>query len=386
MAIAPHDWALVAHELGASLAPVRNAVDLLRRGATGDLTPRAGQMLGIASRGLERADRVLQNLAALAAPTPPRLHLESFEAQPFLERLREDFAIEADVRGIRLVVDADARLSCIADLACLEQLIANLISNALKFTPEGGHVTLRARRAAVLPGRLVLLGGGFGLRPSFLALEVLDTGMGVSEEARRRLFEPFFRAAEAEARAIPGSGLGLAVARRLAMLLRADLRLVAAPEAGACLRLVLAADTPTWDLVGRVDAALEEMGPRVLRRQETMMVLRRDSGWMGTRPETLSAMLQRALDEPETIVLELAPTTWTLATPAPVRRLCAALDVVLPADPDWRRGLRLHAQRARQGSRADEKLLQGLVRCRHALPMQRRRREEVAHVAHPARG
>src|SRR2546428_83082 len=62
------EWAMVAHEVGGALTPARNALDLVRGGTSGRLQPEQAHLLGIAARGLERAERVLQNLLALAAP------------------------------------------------------------------------------------------------------------------------------------------------------------------------------------------------------------------------------------------------------------------------------------------------------------------------------
>jgi histidine kinase/DNA gyrase B/HSP90-like ATPase len=386
MADSPNDWALAAHELGGALVPVRTSVDLLKGGAAGPLAPEADRLLGIASRSLERVDRVLQNWIAFAAPESHRARPELQDAGEFLAHLRDEFATEAAARRIELRVEAESGGGCFADTQCLDQLLANLVSNALKFTSEGGRVTLRASRARLLPGRLALLGGGFEVQPAFTALEVIDTGIGLSDDARRRCFEPFYRAPEAEDRGIRGSGLGLAVARRLAALLHADLRPLPSPQAGACFRLVLAADPPTWELVCRVDAALAALAARFARRSETLVVLRRPGGFAPERLDTLRAALGARLVEPRLVALELSPSTWVLSAPLPVRSLLVALHRVLERDSDWRSSLRMYAQRVRRGSPPDERLLQGLVRCRHALPEPRAEREASVDVTHPARG
>ncbi len=215
------EWAMVAHELGGALSPSRNALDLVRSTTAGPLSPDQERLLHIASRGLGRAERILQNMLALAAPESYEARVEAVESSALLGRLCEEFAAEAAGRGVQLrhAVDSDAA-AFPADPLCLEQVLANLVSNAIKFTPEGGEVSLGAgpARAAVLPGRLALLGGGFGVAPRFVSLEVRDSGVGLSEETRRRLFEPFFRGPEAEKSGAPGMGLGLTVARRLTQL------------------------------------------------------------------------------------------------------------------------------------------------------------------------
>jgi signal transduction histidine kinase len=101
-------------------------------------------------------------------------------------------------RGVALHVCAEPVPSARADRARLAQVIDNLLSNALKFTPPGGRVQLRTTPR----GREV-------------ALEVADTGMGISKEDQARLFERFYRTSAATLRAIPGTGLGLAISKMI---------------------------------------------------------------------------------------------------------------------------------------------------------------------------
>jgi len=86
------------------------------------------------------------------------------------------------------------------DAALLEQMGENLVSNAIKYTPAGGKVTLAVAPAA----------GGW------LRLEVSDTGIGIPEEARARLFSEFFRAENARQLEVTGTGLGLVIVREIA--------------------------------------------------------------------------------------------------------------------------------------------------------------------------
>jgi hypothetical protein len=382
----PDDWAMVAHELGGALTPVRNAVDLLSGGAVGPGTPDAGRLLAVAARGLARADRILGNLVTLAVPGAQATRAESVDATALLAKLRDDFAGEAAAGQIELVTEGDAGTLLSADPGCLEQLLANLIANAIKFTPAGGRVTFRALRAAMLPGRLALLGGGLGDQPRFTAIEVQDTGMGIVGEARARLFEPFYRAPEALASAIPGSGLGLAVARRLADALHADLQLVAERTPGACFRLVVAADAETSALVRRTDAVLSELASRLAERRETLVVLQRTAGLAPQEVEAFESSLRNSLGDPRAAALPISDTTWIACAPCSVRAFIASIAAALGADPEWSAGLRLHAQRAPRGAAADERLLQGIVRCVHPLPVARSSRtEEVADASHSSR-
>ena len=101
--------------------------------------------------------------------------------------------------GIELVLALGLLPVLVGDGGRLGQLLDNLISNALKFTPRGGRVTVRT-----------------GRKGDVAFAEVEDTGMGISAADQERLFERFFRTTSATAEAIPGIGLGLSISQAIA--------------------------------------------------------------------------------------------------------------------------------------------------------------------------
>ena len=104
----------------------------------------------------------------------------------------------ATEKGIEIALDLDGLGELHADRARLAQVLDNLISNALKFTSPGGHVSVRTSRHADVG-----------------VIEVSDDGMGMSEEDRGQLFQRFFRTASATDHAIQGTGLGLAIVKAI---------------------------------------------------------------------------------------------------------------------------------------------------------------------------
>lgn len=104
----------------------------------------------------------------------------------------------ADGKDVELDLLTRGPLSARGDRRRLAQVLDNLVSNAIKFTPEGGRVEIHV-----------------GTDADQALLEVSDTGIGISEADRQRLFTPFFRAPEAVERQIPGTGLGLHIAREI---------------------------------------------------------------------------------------------------------------------------------------------------------------------------
>lgn len=198
--------------------------------------------------------------------------------------------------GLELIVRIDPSLprSAPLDAQRLRQCLTNLLSNALKYTRQGG-VTVTAGMAA----------------PGVLAIEVADTGPGISDDEAERIFEPFRQGHSATS----GSGLGLSISRALARAMGGDLRLV--PRArGACFRLTLAIaavpDLPVPRAPGPLPAA-RFTGARVLivddiatnrlvaRVQLSVYGLLCDEAADGT-----TALAKIAADPPDIVLLDLA--------------------------------------------------------------------------------
>jgi hypothetical protein len=384
----PDALALVVHEIGGALTPARNALDIVRTGAAHMAAPEAQRFIELAARNLARAERILDNVTALAAPAAWTPRWQPVALAPLFARLCEEYAGDAVTRGIAVGWEVDPRLEIPTDARCLEQILVNLVSNALKFTPSGGAVTLRGERARgpVLPGRLSLLGGGFGVQPRLVCVEVADTGIGLSEDARHRLFEPFYRSDEARRFGAPGLGLGLTVARQLAQLVHADLRVGAhvGSQTGARLVLTVPADDPTRDLVSRLDTLLAELAPRWAEAAQSLVVLRLPAAagaaaWPAVR-------VSLAATTADIVVAALSPTTWVVSARLGLRPLLAAVTAAVHAagGDALVQAVRMHAQRTRRGGSADESLLQGLVRARHPLPERLGTRVGVSDVQDPA--
>jgi len=387
----PDALARVAHEIGGALTPARNALDLVRSERAGDLPADCRRFVEVAARNLARAARILDNLVAIAVPESYTPRIEEVPLADLLARTCEDYALEATARGIALGWQCDPEIAVPTDRGCLEQILANLVGNALKFTPQGGSVSLRLERSRgpVLPGRLSLLGGGFGVKPRLVCLEIQDTGIGLSAAAREHLFEPYFRAAEARAHGASGLGLGLAVARRLAQLLHGDLRLGACADGqGTRFVISLPADAATLQLVSVLDGCLAELQPRLAAGGMTVSVLRVPASCGEAVRSRVLAALWRQLPAAGAALTALSDSTWVVAAQAGVRPLLAVLvqSLLAAAGADAAAAVRMHAQCVPRGAVADEALLQGLVRSRHPLPMRLVVREEVSRAEDPARG
>ncbi|HZL84235.1 MAG TPA: HAMP domain-containing sensor histidine kinase [Candidatus Krumholzibacteria bacterium] len=368
------DLAMVAHELGGALAPTRNALQLLD-GASG-LAPEQTRLLAIAGRGLARAERVLQNLSSIAWLEDADLRLESTDIGAVLRELVEESTVESQARVIRVQLTLDRGLGAIPTARfAFEQVLVNLLSNAFKFTPATGAIEISAQpvQGAVLPGRMLLLAGGFGFKPAFVKVRVADNGVGLSDATRRRLFQPFCRGSEATG--VPGMGLGLAVSQRLARRMGGDLR-AETPARGASFVLTLPADSPTLEFIGRVDRIVHEWSQRLALVPCSLAVIRLDAGCSEATVALESGLRQSARDE-SCRVVALADETWVAWSVAELRTfapaLAASLRSVLGAGASAK--LRLALRRVPRGAAADPVLLQAAVRCKHGVAALERKRE-----------
>jgi two-component system, NtrC family, sensor histidine kinase GlrK len=189
----------VSHELKTPLTALREGAELLHDEVAGPLAPPQHQVVSIMRDNSVKLQRLIEELLDYQRA----LHAAaSLEVRPLdLDELVRDAArsheLAAQAKGLRLTLDAQAT-TLEADPQKLRSIVDNLISNAVKFTPPGGTIAVRARAA-----------GGEAV------IEVVDTGPGVPAEERESIFNLFFRGRSkaAEGGRVKGSGLGLAIAR-----------------------------------------------------------------------------------------------------------------------------------------------------------------------------
>jgi PAS domain S-box-containing protein len=191
---------LVSHELRTPLTSIRGYLELLLDGGAGDLNADQERFLAVVERNSARLLQLVGDLLFMAQVEAGKLALELDELD-LAEVARE--CVEAaqplaDDRGIELRADVAAIPSMLGDRSRLAQVLDNLVSNALKFTPSGGRVDVRVSVDG--PDAVV---------------EVADTGVGIPADEQHRLFDRFFRSTTATEQAIPGTGLGLTIAKTI---------------------------------------------------------------------------------------------------------------------------------------------------------------------------
>jgi len=191
---------LVSHELRTPLTSIRGYLELVLDGAGGSLTEEQDRFLRVVERNADRLLGLVGDLLFVAQVDAGRLPLEfdDLDLAQVAAECVEGARPAAEAKGLELILDAPP-LAVKGDRGRLDQLLGNLVSNAVKFTPDGGRVTVRV--SAEDEGALI---------------EVSDTGIGVPEAERDQLFTRFFRSSTATEHAIPGTGLGLVIAKAIA--------------------------------------------------------------------------------------------------------------------------------------------------------------------------
>lgn len=198
----------VSHEMRTPLTAIQGYAETLLHNPPGD-PKMARQFLNVVARHSERLGRLIDDLLALSDLEMGNVNvrMERVATRPLLERVLELFRDQAGRKHIRIRADADAITpDLLGDEDRLQQLLINLVDNALKYTSEGGEVQVRA-------GLEPRSGGD---DPPRVALTVSDTGCGIPEKDLPRLTERFYRVDKARSRELGGTGLGLAIVKHIA--------------------------------------------------------------------------------------------------------------------------------------------------------------------------
>jgi len=192
--------ALISHDLRTPLTSIIGYVELSLEEGEPELDDERRGYLKIVSRSSERLLRLVDDLLFVARLQAGRLVLERAQLDLCMIAAQavEEARPRAEGKRLALEFSGDSPVLIDADKGRLFQLLDNLISNAIKFTPEGGRVEVHVGHSA--NGAL---------------LEVVDTGIGLGEDETELVFDRFFRSARVVAQQVPGTGLGLFIARAI---------------------------------------------------------------------------------------------------------------------------------------------------------------------------
>jgi signal transduction histidine kinase len=193
--------AIVTHELRIPLTSIKGYTDLLRQGVVGEINEQQLNFLSVIRNNVERMSTLISDLSDISRIERGKLNLElgSVELGGYVEETISSLRHKIEEKNQTLIAEIPKELPLLhADPNRLVQVLTNLVSNAWKYTPEGGEIILRASQIDE------------GIR-----VEVIDNGLGISPEDQAKLFTQFFRSESPLVREQIGWGLGLNVTKKL---------------------------------------------------------------------------------------------------------------------------------------------------------------------------
>jgi protein-histidine pros-kinase len=210
----------ISHELRTPLVPIRGYSDLLLSRTLGPLTTPQHEAMEAISRSAKRLEELINELIQFASSVKGRMVINPtvIVMGDLTEPLWEYFGPRAEAAGISLRQDLPADLPMIrADAEKIYWVLFQLMDNAVKFTPEGGWVFLRAEA-----------------RPPMVRISVSDTGVGIKPEQVGHIFQAFHQAPPAEAgQVVDGTGLGLALVKRIVEAHDSKVEVTSRPKQGS---------------------------------------------------------------------------------------------------------------------------------------------------------
>lgn len=199
----------VSHEIKTPLTSIKGYIETLLSGADEDKDVRHRFLLKI-DRNASRLAAIVQDILSLAKieAAEPEFKLHHVDLLPLITGVLARYDDVAASKNIRMNFKSHSyHLTALGDNEALTQVIDNLLTNAIKYTPEGGRISITVRTT-----------------DENLTIEVADTGIGIPEEDLERIFERFYRVDKARSRDMGGTGLGLSIVKHLVSAMQGEIR------------------------------------------------------------------------------------------------------------------------------------------------------------------
>ena len=218
--------ALVSHELRTPLTSIVGYLELVTSPEAGELSDEQRRYLAVVERNAQRLIRVVSDLLLVAQVQAGQLNLlrEDLDVSLVADECVNAVRTTAGARDIELTLVTAAATRVLGDRQRVAQVLDNLLSNALKFTPDGGSVAVEVSAT----------GGD-------VAVTVTDSGIGIPAAEQDQLFTRFFRSSAAMERAVQGTGLGLSIARAIVEAHGGEISVSSRVGEGSTFRVVLPA-------------------------------------------------------------------------------------------------------------------------------------------------
>ncbi len=188
-----------SHELRTPVTLIRGHAELLEHGDLGSLKPEQRESVNLIARRSRMLSKMLKDLHVILHTEAQETETTPVELASMLRELSKEFQIRVQATELTLDASIEAETAVVlGNEVHLNRVVDNLVDNAIKFTPAGGHINLR-----------------FWKEKSLGILEVSDTGIGIPEHERQRIFERFYQVDGGMTRRYGGTGLGLALVKEI---------------------------------------------------------------------------------------------------------------------------------------------------------------------------
>ena len=201
---------VASHEMRTPLTSIKNAVDIMLKKKAGDITDTQEKFLSMAERNVTRLNSLITDLLDISKMEAGKINFDfcKIDLRHCIEKVKDSVTPLIAEKSISLKVSIAPHLpSAYGDSDSIEHVLINIIGNAIKFTPDGGAITINACRAQNAPDSTEDMGG-------FLEISAKDDGIGIPEEFVEHIFEKFYQV-ESSLSKLPGTGLGLAISKNL---------------------------------------------------------------------------------------------------------------------------------------------------------------------------
>ena len=241
---------MVSHELRTPLTSIKGYVDLIVDGEAGEINEVQQEFLQIVQENSNRLVSLINDLLDISRIESGRVNLkvEPVEMDGVIEDVVDTFATVARQAGVELTWEVEDELPrAAADRDRIGQVLMNLVSNAIKYSPDGGAASITARVDD----------------EGHVLVEITDTGIGISDEDQKQLFTKFFRVDSALTREIGGTGLGLSICKSVVELLGGEIGVRSVAGEGATFYFTLRVATEDMARTPTVQGPLD-VGGKVL--------------------------------------------------------------------------------------------------------------------------